>query len=157
MEVDGTSTSSDSSSLQYNNINTNFYTENIYLSQGARRAEFDGYFGKDFYSKSDKNRGDFFAASKKDNFPATTLNSTANSNNNNGLKTKSEDFAKKTQSYPFVSGYSKKLDDFVDSMKTLEYFNKKTENSNSIHLNNVDGFGKKSISFSPDQVIAFPQ
>ncbi|KAK4873199.1 hypothetical protein RN001_015228 [Aquatica leii] len=151
MEIDRTSsTSNDSNSPQFSQINTNYYSDSVYNYNliHTKKSEFENYFSKNFYEKKLESK------EKKIEFcnsvSVSNANSLKNNNNNNSDSGKNEDVSKK--GCPFENTFnSKKISDISDSRKSQECFNKKSTD-NRIHLNNVDAFGKKSLSFSPDQV-----
>lgn len=162
MDIDGTSSaSSDSSPSQFTqnlNIGTNFYNDNMYFSPNSKKSELDNFFNKDFYSgdKTDRkidvkcNKKTECYSGEKHNFCASANNNNNNNNVNDSNKSGSEQYAKRGAL--FAQNYGKKVDEFVDRKAHSNYFKKATENAN-IHLNNLDLFGKKTISFSADQVL----
>lgn len=147
MEIDcASSTSNDSSPAQYaSNIHQNYYSDNLYFPN-TKRTEFE-YFNKDYYSNEKKQED------KEKPFSKTGQKDFENMNNNNNNSKSSDQFNKK--GYVYSGCYSKK--DYVETVKNnnVEYFNGKKTDSNCIHLNSVDGFGKKTMSFSADQVKPF--
>lgn len=179
MEVDCTSSASNESNPthfhhqaslgQQQQQQSGFYADNSYFSASAiKRADYE-YFSKDFYvvdrkldekdSMSSKGKDCSFLKSHKD-FEALNNNnnnnsSSTNNNNNVIVGEKGGDlFVKKNFLYNGAFGNNLKKD-YVDAAKSgVEYFggsnSKKSENF--IHLNNVDGFGKKPMGFSADQV-----
>lgn len=146
MEIDcASSTSNDSNPAQYaSNIAQNYYSDNLYFPN-TKRTEFE-YFNKDYFTNEKKQED------KEKTFNKTNQKDFENMNNNNNNKS-SDQFSKK--GFVYSGGYSKK--DYVETVKNnnMEYFNGKKTDSNCIHLNSVDGFGKKSMSFSADQVKRF--
>lgn len=160
MDIDGTSSaSSDSNPSQFGqnlSINANFYNDNMYFNN-SKKSDFDNYFSKEFYNgnKTERkvdvkcNKKTEFYVGKKDDFCASASNN--NNEANDSTKTRSDQFSKRTAL--FSPNYCKKVDELVDSRKVQSnYFNKKNGENANIHLNNIDLFGKKAISFSADQV-----
>ena len=155
MEVDSSSTSSDSSSMLYNsNLSGNFYAENLFVGQTQKRGhDFDGFFSKDFYKNGTKaeervanplKKVDFFQG-KKDDFVITITNGNVNKN-------RCEEFGKKTFAFNDNFGVKKVPEHFVEDVKNQVECLHKLGDGGSIHLSNVDGFGKKSVGFTADQV-----
>lgn len=153
MEVDCTSSASNDSNPTHfhQTIGQNYYADNTYFTN-VKRTEYE-YFNKDFYitdknvAEKDKNKDCY---SKKDYENLNNNNNNNNNNHNSSEKSHSDLFLKKNFIY---NGTFNKSKDYVDNTKNnIEYFNNKKNDSNFIHLNNIDGFGKKSMSFSADQV-----
>ncbi|EFA01346.1 homeobox protein six1 [Tribolium castaneum] len=141
MEVDATSSTSNDSNNGNFCQNLNYYNENLFFTTNGK---LDSFFNSD---KSARKNGENekvarkFNCYKKDDF----------SGNNNVLKSKSDDVNKRVSLS--VANYNKKVDVNSENRKNLiDFFNKKNMDNNSIHLNNVDSYGKKSIGFSPEQV-----
>lgn len=177
MEIDGTSSASnDSNPAQFSQINNNYYnSDNLYYNNlivQNKKNEFENYFNKNlnFFDKKSDNKEvkkvDYFNIPKKDNFCNNSNNNNSNNNNNNTMKNNNNNNSaagggggkgmevKKNFGFENNNFSGKKISEFSDNRKNqIEFFvSKKNGDSNRIHLNNVDAFGKKSISFTPDQV-----
>lgn len=134
MEIDGgSSASNDSNNGSYHSINSgvNYYSDNLFF---ATNGKLDNYFASDKLVKRDNKKVDYY--NKKDDYCM-----------NNKVR---NDLGKRP--LMFQDGYGKKCDDTLDVRKNqMDYYNKKNLDNN-IHLHNIESFGKKSVSFSPDQV-----
>lgn len=161
MDIDGTSSaSSDSSPSQFGqnlSISANFYNDSMYFSN-SKKSDFDNYFNKEFYGgdKADRkvdakcSKRSEFCIGKKDDFCASASN-TRNNEASDTNKNRSDQFSKRDAL--FSASYGKKVDELVDNRKVQSnYFSKKNGENANIHLNNLDLFGKKQITFSADQV-----
>lgn len=133
----------------------------MYFSQTSKKNDFDSFFtGKDFFQEKKlegtaaaertSRKLDYY--SKKDAFCDSggdvSKRSGGGGSNSNG----SGDFGKRSALFT----YGKKLEELSDSRKNqMSYFNgnKKLAQETAIHLNGSDGFGKKSISFTAEQVL----
>lgn len=157
MEVDGTSSASSDSNL---NLGQALYQEEMmYFPQTAKKNDFDSFFGgKDFFQEKKLEAGaertsrklDFY--SKKDGFCDLSGDVSKRSSGSGNNSNNSGDFSKRGALF----AYGKKLEELSDSKKNqISYFNgnKKAAQDSAIHLNGSDGFGKKSISFTAEQVL----
>lgn len=156
MEIDGTSSASnDSNSPQFSQLNANYYGDNLYYNNlvvQSKKSEFQNYFEKSILEKhldtKDLKKLDYC----NNVVPNLNNNIKSNSNNNNNNNTMGPN-NENPKSYEFENNGAfgaKKMSE-VDDNKKSHYFIKKGE-ENKILLNNVDNFGKKSVSFTPDQV-----
>lgn len=141
MEVDGTSSTSNDSINGNFSTSLSYYNENLFFTTNGK---LDSYFNSD---KSARKNGDIEKVTKKlNNYKKDDF-----SGNNNVLKNKSDDVNKRVSLS--IDNFNKKIDVTAENRKNLiDFFNKKSMDNNSIHLNNVDSYGKKSVGFSPDQV-----
>lgn len=130
MEIEGdTNSSNESSGVQYSeNMSSSGYPENLFFSMNEK---LDPYF------LASKLKRDLILSP---------------SNNNNSSvhdKMKSDELAKQVVLY---DNYGKKITE--NRKSAVDYFaNKNNSDSNEvIQLNNLSGFGKKTINFSSEQV-----
>lgn len=160
MEIDAASSASSDSHIGnycHNVNNLNYYSDNFYFTANCR---LDNYFADDKIAKkvetTTNGRADYY---KRDDYCA--LVNPVHSNNK-GVLNKC-DATKRTFSYNNSECFGKKVDDVGNRTVQLDYYNNNSNNSNivsvdkkvqdgTIQLNNVDSYGKKPMSFSPDQV-----
>ncbi|KAJ8922454.1 hypothetical protein NQ315_004401 [Exocentrus adspersus] len=158
MEIDAASSASSDSHI--GNYCANYYSDNFYFTPSSCRL--DNYF-----TAGEKSGRKVDAANRRDDYCTLTNPAIGNHNNNNNknvLLSKC-DVNKRTFGYNNAECYGKKLDDGVNRTVQLEYYSnnngsnnsggssvEKKDTSDGILLNTVDGYGKKPVSFSPDQV-----
>ncbi|KAK5640626.1 hypothetical protein RI129_011437 [Pyrocoelia pectoralis] len=116
MEIDRTSSASNSPQFSSHQIHSNYYNESV-CNYNNKKIEFENYLNKSLYQKKDLGL--------------------VGGNVKSGSEGGDQDVIKK------IGG------DVGD--RKSECFVKKM-GDNRIHLNNVDGYGKKLLSFSADQV-----
>lgn len=153
MEIDASSASSDSNISQYNpNTNQTYYSNTNGLNYCSfKKTDYEQYVSTSKYyslNSTDKKLETLFSKDKREsevtkkivNFDTVGFYTTVNVNNKN-KETYSNGDAKKIDE---IGGY------YGDSRNGKIDWNKK--NDGNIHLNTVEPFPKKSLSFSPDQV-----
>lgn len=143
MEIDASSASSDSNLSQYNpNNNQAYYNNGLYCA--FKKTDYEQYISPtSYYKVSDKKIETLFTKDKKDVDGKKII-----SYENGGFYTS---LNKVKDGFDNVDG--KKLDEingYLEDSRKNEWNNKKTEGS--IHLNTVEPFPKKTLSFSPEQV-----
>ncbi|XP_056631492.1 homeobox protein six1-like [Diorhabda sublineata] len=129
MEIDAVSSgSSDSHMENYGHplSNTNYYSENLFFTSNCK---LDHYFAGEKLVKKTENNG------KKADYFRKDVNKS--------------DVDKRGLGY--VEYFEKKVDE--GRRMQLDYYNNNSnKNEGLIQLNGVDSYGKKPVSFSPDQV-----
>lgn len=144
MEIDASSASSDSNLSQYNpNNNNTFYNNGMYCT--FKKSDYGQFVSSaKYYSPSEKKIETLFPKdNKKDGQNKKLVNY-----ENGGFYTS---LNKGKDGFENMDG--KKMDEingFYDEGRKVEWNNKKNEGS--IHLNTVEPFPKKTLSFSPEQV-----
>ncbi|XP_050311360.1 homeobox protein six1-like [Anthonomus grandis grandis] len=132
MEIDGTSTSEDSQTDNFpHNSNMNYYTDNLFF---ATNGKLESYFSNDKLRKG--------CETKK--FQYSTVNSVQKTSHTSSLATLKNGEDKR------LAIYNENLKKgAVDCEKNSDFYSVKSAES---VLLKIDSFGKKAISFSPDQV-----
>lgn len=154
MEIDvGTSSASNDSNgdnfAHSLSANLNYYTDNLFF---ATNGKLDAYFSNDKLLRKtvDSKRIDYYNNNKqKDSFCALSKSASVKGGDGDKRGAGFGDEYDLRRAIIEDSGASKKGGD-------LDFFSsncKKNSMENSIHLHNVDSYGKKSVGFSPDQVI----
>ena len=150
MEVDTSSTSSDSSAMFYkSNPTESVYAENLLGRQTQKcDRDFDGFFSKDGVRADDKvanvlKKVDYFQG-KKEHFIITITN---NPNRNSY-----EEIEKNTFSFKDNFGVKQISECFVQGMKSHVECLSKLNVGDNMNLSNVEEFEKKSMNFTADQV-----
>lgn len=154
MEIDASSTSSDSNISQYNTNNNQSYYPN---TNGVnyctfKKTDYEQYINNDakYYSllSTEKKIETLFSKENKKE-PSEITKKIINFDNGGFYTT----INSKTKD-GYVNGDEKKIEDispfYTDGRNGKMDWTKK--NDGTIHLNTVDPFPKKSLSFSPEQV-----
>ncbi|XP_076264912.1 homeobox protein SIX6-like [Rhynchophorus ferrugineus] len=142
MEIDASSSASNDSQSDFSQGNINYYSNNLFFSAGSR---LDSYFSNDKPRKSCDN--------KKFQYCSVNNNNNVLNNNAKPVSVSSVDKSNEDKRNAVYSENFKKTVSDDSAEKTIGFYvgNNKAKCNESVVLK-VDGFGKKSVSFSPDQV-----
>ena len=159
MEIDAASSVSSDSHIgncHPGGTHLNYYTDNLYFTTNCK---LDNYFVGDKLVKKIETTNRKIDYYKTENYCAVV-----NSANSNKSVVNKCDFNKRTTLvYNNSDCFEKKTEEVDNRRVQLDYYNNNNNNSNTsiinkksvdgtIQLNNVDNYGKKPVSFSPDQV-----
>lgn len=143
MEIDGTSSGSSDSHIGnfcHPGGNINYYSDNLYF---ATNCKLDSYFAGDKLVKKIDSVPKKIEYFRKDDY--------SNGVNGKSVLNKSDAGGKRVLSY--AECFEKKTE---DRRVQLDFYSNggtvTAKNEGTIQLNGIDSYGKKSMSFSPDQV-----
>lgn len=160
MEIDASSASSDSNISQYNpNNNQSYYSNSNGVNYCTfKKTDYDQYVNNNakYYSSLSTEKKMDMLFSKDNKKDGNEVTKKIVNFDNGGFYTTINSVNNKNKDY--TNGDGKKIDDistfYGDGRNGKIDWNKKSEGT--IHLNTVDPFPKKTLSFSPEQVRKIP-